>query len=54
MNPFLIVVVLIAAIALWFVLRFLFVPVGGLIRSIISSTEKIINNQEEENHDEQR
>ena len=49
MNPFLIVVVLIAAIALWFVLRCWFVPVGGWIRSIIHSTEKII-----ENHDEQR
>ena len=54
MNPFLIVVVLIAAIALWFVLRCWFVPVVGWIRSIIHSTEKIINNQEEENHDEQR
>ena len=54
MNPFLIVMVLIAAIALWFALRCLFVPVGGWIRSIIHSTEKIINSQEEENHDEQR
>lgn len=54
MNPFFIVIVLIAAIALWFALRCLFVPVGGWIKSIIHSTEKIINTQEEKKNDEQR
>lgn len=54
MNPVFIILVLLAAVALWFLLSFLFRPLGSLILRIWQdAVDEISKNEDEEKEDEQ-
>lgn len=52
MNPLLILMIFVVAVALWFALRKIFRPLGGWLLSIMQDTKIIIEDKEEDKDDE--
>lgn len=52
MNPLLILMIFVVAVALWFALRRIFRPLGGWLLSIMQDTKIIIEDKEEDKDDE--
>lgn len=55
MNPVLWILVILAAVALWFIISFIFIPVGRLALKKWDKIMEILNNEEQkerENKDE--
>jgi hypothetical protein len=53
MNPALIILVLIAAVVLWFLLSFVFYPLGKLVYRIYKDAVDEINRKDEDKRDEE-
>ena len=54
MNPVLIFLIIFLAVIIWFVLSFMFVPIGRLIVRIITNTHKKIIYKEGTDEDENK
>ena len=54
MNPALIILILIGAVALWFLLSFAFRPLGDLICKIWKNVDDTINEDENETDEEKK
>lgn len=54
MNPALIILILLGAVALWFLLSFAFRPLGGLICKIWKNVDETINEEENETEEEKK
>ena len=52
MNPALLILVILVLIILWFLLSFLYKPLGKLVHSIWKDAVDIINENDEENKEE--
>lgn len=52
MNPFLILLILIVAVVLWFLLAFLYQPIGKLVSRIINDSLQEINQKDERNKED--
>ena len=51
MNPAFIILVIIGVVCLWFLLSFMFHPLGKYITKILQDTSDIINDEEKENNE---
>lgn len=54
MNPALIILILIAAVVLWFLLSFVFYPLGKLVYRIYKDAVDEINRKDEDKKDGKR
>lgn len=54
MNPVFIFLILVAAVLLWFLVSFIFIPVGGMIIKRMKKIEDIINYEEDKKTNESK
>lgn len=48
MNPVFVILVILAAVLLWFILSFVFIPLGSLLYKMWRNTTDKLNKQEKE------
>ena len=48
MNPFFILLVILGVVILWFLLSFLFKPLGKIVSKVLQDTFNIMNEEESE------